>query len=231
MPYRRLPNTDASRIRAITMAIEKSMYLHPNELAFDYKTLQQAKFFLPTYKQGLFHKDENVSNQHQKGSTYVTYQKKARMYISHFIQVLYFCILRDELPITVLEYYELPQTTRKLPSLKTDEQILTWGEKIIFGEETRIREGGNPIVNPRIALVKITYEKFLEAQRNHAILQSKNSRTTDYINELREKANEIILSIWNQVEDHFKDLPAEEKRKQAEQYGLKYVFRKGELQS
>ncbi|HPY83239.1 MAG TPA: hypothetical protein PLU45_07770, partial [Bacteroidales bacterium] len=84
---------------------------------------------------------------------------------------------------------------------------------------------------PRIALVKITYEKFLEAQRNHAILQSKNSRTTDYINELREKANEIILSIWNQVEDHFKDLPAEEKRKQAEQYGLKYVFRKGELQS
>lgn len=231
MPYRRLPNTDASRIKAIATAIEKSMHLHPDELAFDYKTLQRAKFFLPTYKQGLFHKNADVSNQHEKGSTYAVCQKKIRVYLSHFIQVLQFCIIRDELPITALEYYGLPKNTRKLPPLKTDEEIILWGKKIIAGEDKRTMEGGTPILNPRIALVKINYEKFLEAQRNHTVLQSKNSRAADYINELRADANEIILDIWNQVEEKYQDLPSEEKRKQAEQYGLKYVFRKNELES
>lgn len=229
MPYRRLPNTDAARIKALSKALEKSMHLHPDELAFSYATLQKAKFFLPTYKQGLFHKNAESHNQSQKGTDYAQAFKKLKLYVSHFIQVLQFCIQRDELSAQVRQYYDLHTIKRAVPELRTADDIVHWAQKIIAGEDTRVMEGGTPILNPRIALVKINLEKFLETQRNHSVIVAKNERAVDYINELRQNANAIILDIWNQVEDTFKDLPAEERRKRAEEYGLQYVFRKTEL--
>jgi hypothetical protein len=102
MPYRRLPNTDKSRIQALITAIEKSSFCMPDELAFSYKTVQRAQFFLPTYKQSLFHKDIGQSNKNEKGSTYSACKKKIKLYISHFIQVVQFCILRDEFSADIL---------------------------------------------------------------------------------------------------------------------------------
>ncbi|MDA3882698.1 MAG: hypothetical protein PF481_05410 [Bacteroidales bacterium] len=232
MPYRRLPNTDKSRIQALITAIEKSSFCMPDELAFSYKTVQRAKFFLPTYKQSLFHKDIGQSNKNEKGSTYSACKKKIKLYISHFIQVVQFCILRDEFSADILSYYGLEKYPRKVPSLQTDKDIIIWGEKIIKGEDQRVMKGETPILNPRIALVKIHYQKFLESQRNHAILSNKDERASEYIEELRREAHEIIVHIWDEVEQNFSDVnPPEERRKLAEEYGIKYVFRKGELKS
>ena len=46
---------------------------------------------------------------------------------------------------------------------------------------------------------------------------------------LRNKADEIILSIWNEVEASFKDLQDDLKREKSTDYGLVYVYRKNEL--
>ncbi len=228
MPYRRLPNTDASRIKAITAAINKSMKTHPNELAFSFHTLQKAKYFLPTYTRSLEHQKAGASSTTEQGSTYAHAFKKARLYVSHFIQVLNFCIAREEFHPEILEFYGLEKFGRKLPSLQTEEELNFWAKKIIEGEEERIKQGGNPILNPRIALVKISVEKYHDAQHRHNIYSQKNEHAFDYIKELRQQANEIILNIWNEVEETYKDLPANEKRLMAEEYGLKYVFRPSE---
>jgi len=230
MPYRRLPNTDKSRIQALTTAIDKSSYCTPDELAFSYKTLQRAKFFLPTYKQSLFHKNVGQSNKNEKGSAYSACKKKIKLYISHFIQVVQFGILREEYNNEILDYYGLEKFPRKVPPLQSDDDIITWGQKIIKGEDARVMKGETPILNPRIALVKIHFQKFLEAQRNHAILTDKDDRASKYINELRAEAHEIIVQIWDEVEKKFAHInPPEERRKMAEEYGLKYVFRPAEL--
>jgi hypothetical protein len=129
-------------------------------------------------------------------------------------------------------FYGLEKYPRKVPSLQTDKDIIIWGEKIIKGEDQRVMKGETPILNPRIALVKIHYQKFLESQRNHAILSNKDERASEYIEELRREAHEIIVHIWDEVEQNFSDVnPPEERRKLAEEYGIKYVFRKGELKS
>jgi len=49
------------------------------------------------------------------------------------------------------------------------------------------------------------------------------------LEELRKRADEIILDIWNEVEDKFKDLPDDERRERAAEYGLVYVYRKNEI--
>ncbi|MFO7869474.1 MAG: hypothetical protein R6U95_09285 [Bacteroidales bacterium] len=232
MPYRRLPNTDRARIQALSIAIDKSKELTPDQLAFSYKTLQRAKFFLPTYTQSLYHKSIESSHKHEKETTYSFSKKKVKLYISHFIQVLNFCILRGELSAKVRAYYNLEKYIKKVPPLTTDEDILYWGKTIIEGEEERVMNGGTPIFNPRIALVNIQYQKFLEAQRNHVMFTTKNNRAVKYINELRAEAHEIIQKIWNEVEYSFRTLSSpQERRKSAEEYGVKYVFRPGELKS
>ena len=47
--------------------------------------------------------------------------------------------------------------------------------------------------------------------------------------DLRPVADDIILRIWNEVEDSFKDLPDNLRREKASEYGLVYIFRKNEL--
>ena len=39
----------------------------------------------------------------------------------------------------------------------------------------------------------------------------------------------LIQRLWNEIEDHFGDLPEEMKREKCGQYGIVYVFRKNEL--
>ena len=43
--------------------------------------------------------------------------------------------------------------------------------------------------------------------------------------DLRKEADEIILDIWNEVEEHFSELSDDLKREKAGEYGLTYVYR------
>ena len=45
---------------------------------------------------------------------------------------------------------------------------------------------------------------------------------------MREKADILILHIWNEVEKKYEDLPADIKRDKCTDYGNVYVFRKHE---
>jgi hypothetical protein len=87
----------------------------------------------------------------------------------------------------------------------------------------------SPITNPTIAVVKVRYEKFLEAYHNHKNLQQANNRTLKELAEIRPFADDIILQTWNEVEESLKDLPDDLRREKALEYGLVYVFRKNEL--
>jgi hypothetical protein len=49
MPYRRLPNTDTARIKAMKIALEKGKELPPNKLAYSSKTIVGLTKFLPQF--------------------------------------------------------------------------------------------------------------------------------------------------------------------------------------
>lgn len=228
MPYRRLPNTDSSRLRAMETALNVSLKVAPSALAYSQKTHQSLKYFLPTYQQALqFYKDA-YKNQVDKSAHYAELQRKARLYISHFIQVLNLAILREEIPDKVRSLYGLADYAKKVPNIVTDHEILEWGEKIIEGENKRMMQGGTPMGNPRIALVKINFDNFKEAQRNQAFIKNNYSRTLEKVCSLRPEADRIILNIWNEVEQTYENCSANEKRDRAAEYGLIYVYRKTE---
>lgn len=228
MPYRRLPNTDIARIRALKTAIEKCSNTDFQEVAIEMKTLQKAKNVLVQF--------ERVYNQYQQAfdtqvKANILFQQKvknARMYLSHFVQVLYMCIIRFEIKSEYLELYGLENQNMIVPDLASNELILEWGEKIIKGEESRIAKGGVPIFNPTIAKVKVMFSLFKDGYQTQKIHQKATSRLQNQITEARENVDKIIFDIWEQVERKNKDLPLSTRLERNREYGVVYYYRKGE---
>ena len=230
MPYRRLPNTDVARLKALEYADKKGSELPPFKLSYTQSTYNKVKSFLPTFKKAMLQHKVAYSNQVGKSKDYLNDLKKAKLYISHFIQVMNMSVQRGELPSATRMYYELDQDEKKTPPLNSEEDVILWGERIINGENNRVSKGLNPITNPTIAVVKVRYEKFLDSYRYQKTLQKTNSRSLKELSELRKQADEIILNVWNEVEDTMNELPDGMKREKCQEYGLVYVFRKNELQ-
>jgi hypothetical protein len=229
MPYRRLPNTDAARHKALTLAYEKGRELPPFKLAFSQSTLQRIQSFLPTFEKAMYETKQAYSNQVKKNKHYLQAQKKARMYISHFIQVVHMAIQRGDLPENERSYFGFHEDSHKLPILNSEADLIKWGEKLIHGENLRKAKVLSPITNPTIAVVRVRYEQFLDAYKYQKTLQKNYQRAQEYLASMRKQADEIILEVWNEVESSFSDLPDHEKRDEAQKYGLSYVFRKNEI--
>ena len=230
MPYRRLPNTDAARIKALKAALEKGRNLPPFKLAFSQHSLNKLQAFSPAYEQSLKFQKQSYEQQINKNNLYKEALQRARLYISHFIQVTNLAIVRGELAQDTLQHFGLSHNSTTLPSLKTEKEVVEIGDQLIKGETERIRKGVTCITNPTIAVVKVRYEQFMDAYNYQKTLQKKNKQLLEQLADLRAVANQIILQIWNEVEDHYKDLPEDMKREKSIEYGLVYVYRKNELQ-
>jgi|YNPMSStandDraft_1061717.scaffolds.fasta_scaffold00391_19 hypothetical protein len=226
MPYRRLPNTDSARLRAMKKAMEIAENISIQELAFSFQTLQQLKSVLPYFEQMLHQQKHAIAIQAAKSKELSILAKKARMYISHFYQVLNFCIMRNELPASVRKFYGIRENDTKIPNLLSDKDIIYWGEQLIKGEKERLAKmGGNPITNPTAAVVKVRYDQYVEALHQQKLYQKSTRYATDKIAELRSSVDNVILKIWNEIEEHFSYLNDEEKRNECSKYGIVYVWR------
>ncbi len=228
MPYRRLPNTDQARLRALKAALHKGNLMSPWELAFSQNVYLKLKAFLPIYEQAIDQYNFSKNRQAKYGKLLNDQFKVARLYVSHFLQVLNFCIIRGEIKPEVRVKLGLDIEEKSVPEMGTEQQLIYWGEKVIKGEEQRMMMGGNRIYNPSIAIVKIKYEKFLDYYNNHKNLQVTTQKMHEKVTDLREKADNLILHIWNEVETKFEELPGETRRDKCTDYGIVYVFRKHE---
>lgn len=231
MPYRRLPNTDAARIRALKAALRKGEKLDDiNTLAYSFPLKQKIDIFLSKFETAITNSKAARSKQIENSQKFSELTKKARLYISHFIQVLNFTIARGELKPQARAYYGLDEDDSKVPSLLTEQELIVWGEKIINGEQERLNNrGGNPIYSPAIALVRVNYENFKQGYEFQKRLQANSARFSSEVAQFRDEADSLIVNIWNDVETYFAGVKdEEEKRYMCEEYGLIYVFRRGE---
>jgi hypothetical protein len=228
MPYRRLPNTDTARLKAMKAALEKGKNLPPQKLAFSSKSTIRLEKILPLFEHNIRLYRHSVHEQGKSNQDYNDLQKKARLYLTHFIRVMNMAISRGELNAETRTYYAIPKEDASVPSFCTENELVSWGKRIIEGEEFRVRKGGNPVTNPSIAVVKVRFETFLEAFSFQRSLEKKTSESLEKNMKLRRDADEIILQIWNEVETAHRNLSEGERMKLNEDYGIKYFYRKSE---
>ena len=176
MPYRRLPNTDSSRLKALKRAISKGKNLTPMDLAFKQGTFQRVRSFLPKWENVTIEHKTTYDIQIKNNKEYLKKLKKVKLYISHFIQVINMAIVRGELQQAVRIFYGIEEDNSKLPSLSTEMDVIDLGKKLIEGEMKRKMQGNSPITNPTIAVVKVHYDNFIEAYKFQKMLQKNHTR-------------------------------------------------------
>jgi hypothetical protein len=230
MPYRRLPNTDASRLRAMRIALEKGKEMTPLKLAYSPKTVIRLERFLPQFEHNIRLYRNAMANNNKKNREYYESVRKAKIYVTHFVRVMNMAIYRGELPAETRAFYGLATNESTTPLLNTENELLNWGRRIIEGEEARIKGGGSPITNPTIAVVKVRFGNFLDALNQNQTMAWQMAEHTDKINALRKEADDIILSVWNEVENSLQSQPEEVRKLMCEDYGLVYFYRRSELE-
>ena len=231
MPYRRLPNTDSARLKALKTALNKGKEIPPFKLAFKQSTLTMIQALLPAYENSISEHKNTYQLQIEKSKDYHKAMKKAKMYISHFIQIINMSIQRGELTGSTRKFFGLEKNDKKLPSLSTEEEILEWGSRLMEGEQKRRMQGLSPITNPTIAVVKVHCDNFSDTCNFQQGLKKRVERAQESLSRKRSEADSLIQRLWNEVEDTYKDLPEELKREKSSEYGVVYVFRKNELSS
>lgn len=229
MPYRRLPNTDTARIGALRKAIDMEMRQTPDNQPASFKTLNEAKVlcsrFEAAVKQFRFHYDEMA----KCNKRFQPLCRMARLYVSHFIQVLNMTILRNEIKAEYKELYQLSPDDYTLPDLASEKALTEWGQRIIDGENMRLAQrGGTPIYNPTIAKVRVHYDIFIEARYERDRYKKQMQRSLDQLNSLREEIDALILKIWDEVESHYNTIAGEERIEKCRKYGIIYYYRKNE---
>jgi hypothetical protein len=229
MPYRRLPNTDQARLRALTQAVEKGDNYDIHNLVISLNTLSEARNFLRKFVQAQNYYKLCFDNQAQSSKLHQPTVKMARLYVSHFIQVLNMAVQRSEIKPFYKEWYGLPLDNYNVPDLMAESAIAEWGEKIIVGEQNRIAHGGIPIYNPTIAKVKVHYDIFMEGYLRQKNLQAITGKSLEKLAEMRPVADELILDLWNQIEKKFENLqPNELRLDKCREYGVIYYYRSSE---
>lgn len=228
MPYRRLPNTDQARLRALRQVVRKAENQDFTNQVVSYKIFHEAKTYLSLFEKHLIQYQQTHENQITANKKYQQIVHNARLYISHFIQVFNLSVIRGDIKKEHKLFYHLDPNVHNVPDLSTESSILEWGKYVIDGENERVRNGGLPIYNPAIAKVKVHYEIFKEYKSNQKLHQQATNRSWEDLVNFRVKGDEIILDIWNQVEEKFKDEPPYTRYNKCREYGLVYYYRKGE---
>ena len=209
--------------RAITQANNYA----PSEMAFSLKTLQEASTLLSVFENSQRLYKQSYREQVKASKSLQDLMKKAKLYISHFIQVFNLAVLRGEIKVDCKSLYGIAPDDFNVPDMVSDAGVMEWGEKVINGEQERLATGGSPIYNPAIAKVKVHFDMFKEAYFQQKIYQKNTTRTLDNLASLRGSMDAVILEVWNQVEDKFRD-GNEHSLEKCREYGLVYYYRKGE---
>lgn len=229
MPYRRLPNTDMARARAIKTMLQEQEYRHElTEDELPYSLLYQVRLYLQNYEKRIETYRESLKAQVQGSKSFQHESKMARLYVSHFIQVLNLAVIRGDIKKDKKQYYGIEEDDYSVPDLGKDSALLKWGKAIVEGERKRIAAGGTPIYNPSIQQVNVYFDIFSD----HAVMQQRYQRsTTEALKDvscMREEGDEMILQLWNVIENHFSGLPPYKRLCACQRYGVVYYYRRHE---
>lgn len=229
MPYRRLPNTDAARLRALKTVLDSNDIYTVRNRFIDWKTINSAQ---PAYDRLLTAAEQyrlSYAAQLRGAGKLDKLQRNAQMYVSHFMQVLRMAVERGEIKKQALGLYGLDPEAQTLPNIKTVGGLLKWGEAVVNGEKARVKQGGRPIYNPTIGMVSTHLDIFKENYEQHRRLRERTLKAADDLKRIRPEVDAVLTELWNQIEAHFKDEPADVRLDSCRKFGVVYYYRKNEV--
>lgn len=228
MPYRRLPKTDAARLKALKTVLENNDIYTVRNRVVDWAVLNKCR---PAYDRLLTALEQHkvrLAAQKRVSQRIEPLQRNAMIYVNHFLQVLLLAVERGEIKRDHLKLYGLDTDDLSVPPMKSSDAIISIGTKVVEGEKQRLKRGGLPIYNPTIGKVATHLDIFKEMYVEHKRTMEMTEKALANIQMLRPEIDQVLLDLWNQIEAHYADLPPEQRFNACRKLGVIYYYRRHE---
>ena len=219
----KLPKTDEERIDILQTAIAQERINEAWDKILSTAELHELQLFIPSFQKARFALNQAVIDRDKAQNLYTDLFNNVQLYVSHFIQVLFLAVIRNEIKAESLTMYGLQEKDPVMPDLSTEEAVLKWGENLMRGESERISRGGIPLYNPPIAKIKVHYELFKESFHSMAIYEKNVSRFQNNLEVLRKKADELIVKLWTKVEERYNRTSPDEQALRFNTYKIQFL--------
>ena len=228
MLAKKLPETNEERISILRTILKQEEINVESNKVLSMVEFQELSMFTNSFEavNSLF--GQAVVDKEKAKASYKDLFNHAQLYISHFIQVLFLTVIRNEIKAENLALYGFQENNPVLPDLSTEEDILQWGENLLQGEAERTYKGGIPLYNPAIAKVKVHYELFKECIYSLTIYEKNLLRLQNNMEELSIKADELISDIWTKVEARYITYSPDEQIFRFKAYRIQFLYRRGD---
>lgn len=228
MPYRRLPKTDAARLKALKTVLENNDIYTVRNRVVDWAVLNMCR---PAYDRLLTALEQHkvrLAAQKRVSKLIEPLQRNAMIYVNHFLQVLLLAVERGEIKRDHLRLYGLDTDDLSVPPMKSSDAIISIGTKVVEGEKQRLKRGGLPIYNPTIGKVATHLDIFKEMYVEHKRTMEMTEKALANIQMLRPEIDKVLLDLWNQIEAHYAGLPPEQRFNACRKLGVIYYYRRHE---
>lgn len=228
MPTINRPRTDFERLEALEAAKTKADATPAASLAFSAETLDRLNLFLPNFRIEMQQMGSALSAQNNATVALQVAKYNSRTYTAHFIQVFNLGVARGVYTADQRAHFNLDINSTDLPRLVTEQEIATWGQRIITGDAARVAAGGAAMSNPTAAEVGTALAAYVAAQGNQSTKKDAYDHEQEDVEALRNDADDLIADIWDEVEFTFRKESASSKRRKAREYGVRYMPTPGE---
>ena len=231
MPTINRPRTAAERLQALEAAKAKADVTAPADLAITAATLAWLTTFLPLFRTELQQVGSALSAQSAATNVVEAAQPRMKIFISHFFQVFNLGITRGVYTADQRAHYMLNVNQVDLPRLRTEQEIATWGGRIVTGDAARVAAGGAAMANPSAAQVGAEHTLFVAAQGDQSTKKDAYDNEQEDVLEMNEECDDLIDDIWDECEFTFRKNTPPSKRRKCREYGVVYVPNPGEAPS
>lgn len=231
MPFRMLPNTDASSLAALReLKRKQGTTAIPDWPFIEAQGLENVACFTLLDKE--IGERESAEALRGGASTLAgAAMNRTRQITSHFIQTLNNAIDRAVLKREDRGFYSLGLDHGDVPPMSSSADVIQWATNVVQGEARRAAAQGagyRAVAFPSAAEVQAeltAYESLLASQGTASTTALTEAQDVENI---RPRIALAILNSWDDIENKYRRLEAPARRAIAREWGVIYVSRPGE---
>ncbi len=231
MPTRRLPRTNNERYTALRTAKERKDAVAPADVPLMAATQTLLDSGFPAYRNLQLAVRSARAQQTEQSAITDPLRRSARMWVNHGYQALINATLREEFPTSVLSYYNLANTAKGAPDMRTEQGIISAYNDYVAGESARVMAGGTAIPFPDQVSMRSRVDAFKAANLTQAALKDAHDNAQEALAAASPDADKLILRLWNEIEAAFDTGDKPSMRRRAREWGVIYVPSAGETPS
>lgn len=228
MPYRRLPNSQATRDAALTTCKNKMDATDPAQLPFAAAKGAQLTTEQPAYHGLIAAANSAKADQTGQSAVVAPLLRTARFWVSHGYQALINACIRGQFGNSVKNFYGLSLDAKGGPELSSESEVIQAATTYNDGETARVAAGGDPITFPAVADINTHVDAFKAAQQVQSAFKTAYDNAQEALAAANTNVDLLILQLWNSIEATYDTGDKPSLRRKAREWGVVYVPSAGE---